>query len=146
MVGDNVTTSASYVSWAGKAHGSNLLYDILYAEGCVFYARTTQPQTVMHLETESNVYGLTVNPYNRNLTPGGSSGGEAAMLGMRGSILVSRQGLNVAQLCHVQFSNPDVVLGCWRRHWRQHPLSSGPCGCLWLQVSSRMLFVINPDQ
>lgn len=45
----------------------------------------------MHLETESNVYGRTVNPFNRDLTPGGSTGGEAALLGMRGSILVSLQ-------------------------------------------------------
>lgn len=43
----------------------------------------------MHLETESNLYGLTVNPYNRGLTPGGSTGGEAALIAMRGSILVS---------------------------------------------------------
>ncbi|KAM0473652.1 hypothetical protein ACHAPX_008057 [Trichoderma viride] len=87
MVGDNVTTNASYIGWVGDNHGSNLLYDILYSEGCVFYARTTQPQTIMHLETSSNVYGVTVNPYNRTLTPGGSSGGESALVGMRGSLL-----------------------------------------------------------
>lgn len=89
MVGDNITSNASYIGWVGDGHSSNLLYDILYSEGCVFYARTTQPQTIMHLETSSNVYGRTVNPYNRNLTPGGSSGGESALVGMRGSILVS---------------------------------------------------------
>lgn len=89
MVGDNVTTTASFITWVDKSHGSNLLYDILYSEGCVFFARTTQPQTIMHLETISNVYGRTVNPYNRNLTPGGSSGGESALVGMRGSLLVS---------------------------------------------------------
>ncbi|KAK7917928.1 hypothetical protein PG985_009802 [Apiospora marii] len=88
MVGANVTTSASFVAWVGKAHsGPNLLYDTFWNEGCVFFARTTQPQTIMHLETESNVYGRTVNPYNRDLTSGGSSGGESALLGMRGSIL-----------------------------------------------------------
>ncbi|KAK8017148.1 hypothetical protein PG991_008224 [Apiospora marii] len=88
MVGANVTTSASFVAWVGKAHGGpNLLYDTFWDEGCVFFARTTQPQTIMHLETESNVYGRTVNPYNRDLTSGGSSGGESALLGMRGSIL-----------------------------------------------------------
>ncbi|KAH0496006.1 hypothetical protein TgHK011_009527 [Trichoderma gracile] len=87
MVGENVVTSASYAAWVDKEHGSNLLYDILYSEGCVFFARTTQPQTIMHLETSSNVYGRTVNPYNRNLTPGGSSGGESALVGMRGSLL-----------------------------------------------------------
>lgn len=57
----------------------------------MFYARTTQPQTIMHLETDSNVYGLTVNPYNRNLTPGGSSGGEGALIAMRGSLVVCFQ-------------------------------------------------------
>lgn len=88
MVGDNVSTHASFVSWIGRAHGSNLLYDTLWDEGCVFFARTTQPQTIMHLETNSVIYGRTVNPYNRNLTSGGSSGGESALLGMRGSILV----------------------------------------------------------
>lgn len=89
MVGDNVSTHASFVAWIGKAHGSNLLYDHLYDEGCVFYVRTTQPQTIMHLETISNIYGRTVNPYNRDLTAGGSSGGEGALLGFRGSILVN---------------------------------------------------------
>ncbi|KAH7160475.1 amidase signature domain-containing protein [Dactylonectria estremocensis] len=87
MVGPDVTTNASFVAWIGKKHGSNILYDAFYSEGCVFYARTTQPQAIMHLETESTIYGRTVNPYNRDLTPGGSSGGESALIGMRGSLL-----------------------------------------------------------
>ncbi|KAL2206341.1 amidase [Sarocladium strictum] len=87
MVGDNIVTTASCAAWADKPHGSNLLYDTLWSQGCVFYARSTQPQTIMHLETESPLYGRTVNPYNRDLTSGGSSGGEAALLGMRASIL-----------------------------------------------------------
>lgn len=89
MVGDDVITTASLVGWIDRKHGSNVLYDDLWDEGCVFYARTTQPQAVMHLETNSNLWGRTVNPYNRNLTPGGSSGGESALVGMRGSVLVS---------------------------------------------------------
>ncbi|KAH8200883.1 hypothetical protein TruAng_004969 [Truncatella angustata] len=83
----NGTANASYVAWIGKPQGSNVLYDILWDSGCVFYARTTQPQTVMHLETNNNIFGRTINPYNRNLTSGGSSGGEAALIGMRGSLL-----------------------------------------------------------
>ncbi|KAJ9640781.1 uncharacterized protein PV06_06983 [Exophiala oligosperma] len=83
----NGVANASYVAWIGMPQGSILLYDILYDAGCVFFARTTQPQTIMHLETESNIYGRTVNPYNRNLTPGGSSGGESALIGFRGSVL-----------------------------------------------------------
>ena len=87
MVGPNVTTNAAFVAHIGKSHGSNLLYDTLWDEGCVFFARTTQPQAIMHLETESHIYGRTVNPYNRELTPGGSSGGESALLGLRPRIL-----------------------------------------------------------
>ncbi|KAJ9210234.1 hypothetical protein DTO166G4_8162 [Paecilomyces variotii] len=83
----NGTANASYVAWIGKPQGSILLYDTLWDAGCVFFARTTQPQTIMHLETSSNIYGRTVNPYNRDLTCGGSSGGEAALIGMRGSVL-----------------------------------------------------------
>lgn len=88
MVGEGVTTNAAFVAHIGKNHGSNLLYDTFLAEGCVFYARTTQPQAIMHLETVSNIYGRTVHPSNRHLTSGGSSGGESALLGMRGSLLV----------------------------------------------------------
>lgn len=83
-------TNASFCSWVDKPHAAPLLYQSLWNEGCVYFARTTQPQTIMHLETSSNVYGRTVNPYNRNLTPGGSSGGESALIGMRGSIVVGK--------------------------------------------------------
>lgn len=39
------------------------------------------------IETESNLFGRTVNPYNKELSPGGSSGGEAALIAQRGSLL-----------------------------------------------------------
>jgi hypothetical protein len=38
-------------------------------------------------ETYNHVFGRTTNPYNRKLTPGGSSGGEGALLAMKGSPL-----------------------------------------------------------
>lgn len=41
----------------------------------------------MHLECANNVTGVTVNPFNRDLTCGGSSGGEGALIGIRGSCL-----------------------------------------------------------
>ncbi|KAK6527377.1 hypothetical protein TWF281_010557 [Arthrobotrys megalospora] len=63
----------------------NALVKILMDAGAIVHARTTQPQTLMQLETSNNLYGITVNPYNRNLTSGGSSGGEGALQGIRGS-------------------------------------------------------------
>ncbi|KAF7791824.1 hypothetical protein EIP86_002848 [Pleurotus ostreatoroseus] len=38
-------------------------------------------------ETYNKVYGRTVNPHNRSLTCGGSSGGEGALIAMKGSVL-----------------------------------------------------------
>lgn len=40
-----------------------------------------------HLDCSNHIYGTTVNPYNRALTPGGSSGGEGASLGLRCAVL-----------------------------------------------------------
>ncbi|KAL8800773.1 MAG: hypothetical protein Q9182_004937 [Xanthomendoza sp. 2 TL-2023] len=80
--------NGGFVSWwERKGEIDSHVLKILWRAGCVFYARTTQPQTLMHLETSNNLYGVTVNPYNRDLTPGGSSGGEGALIGLRGSCL-----------------------------------------------------------
>lgn len=44
-------------------------------------------QALMLAETVNNVFGTTVNPFNARLTCGGSSGGEGALLALRGSPL-----------------------------------------------------------
>ncbi|OAL04438.1 amidase [Phaeosphaeriaceae sp. SRC1lsM3a] len=54
--------------------------------GAVFYCKTNQPQAIMHLETTSH-YGRTLNPFNIHLSAGGSSGGEGALVAMKGSVL-----------------------------------------------------------
>ncbi|KAH7920550.1 amidase [Leucogyrophana mollusca] len=59
---------------------------ILRSLGAVFYVKTNQPQTIMHLESHS-CYGRTLNPHNTNLSPGGSSGGESALVAMKGSCM-----------------------------------------------------------
>ncbi|KAF4336965.1 general amidase [Fusarium beomiforme] len=59
---------------------------ILRSLGAVFYCKTNQPQTIMHLETDS-LWGRTLNPFNINLSAGGSTGGEAALIAMKGSVL-----------------------------------------------------------
>jgi amidase len=83
-----LTLNGGFVAWHDRVADSNAhILDILLGAGAVLYVRTTQPQTLMHLETDNNLYGVTVNPFNRNLTAGGSSGGEGALIGMRGSCL-----------------------------------------------------------
>lgn len=84
----DLTLNAGFISWWDKKGEDDAhVLKILWNAGCVFYARTTEPQTLMHLETSSNLYGATTNPFNGQLTSGGSSGGEGALIGMRGSCL-----------------------------------------------------------
>ncbi|CZR69026.1 related to general amidase [Phialocephala subalpina] len=81
-------TNGGFVAWIGSEQvGPCSVQEVLWEAGAVFYARTTQPQAVMHLETSTNIYGVTTNPYNTDLTPGGSSGGESALIGCGGSVL-----------------------------------------------------------
>ena len=45
--------------------------------GALFYARTTMPDLAWKAVTDSSLSGVTRNPWNPTLTPGGSSGGSA---------------------------------------------------------------------
>lgn len=62
------------------------MVDILRKAGAVFYCKTNQPQAIMHMESSSH-FGRTLNPHNIGLTCGGSSGGEGALLAMKGSVI-----------------------------------------------------------
>ncbi|CAE6378822.1 unnamed protein product [Rhizoctonia solani] len=82
-------TATGFVAWAGRtiAEEDATVVRILRQAGAIIYVKTTNPQSVFAFETLSNIYGHTTNPYNRDLTPGGSSGGEAALAACRGSLL-----------------------------------------------------------
>ncbi|KAI0695647.1 amidase [Cytidiella melzeri] len=82
-------TSTGYIAWAYKTHATHdaVAVDLLRRAGAVLYVKTANPQTLLSLETNNNIYGRTVNPLNRNLTPGGSSGGESALIALHGSPL-----------------------------------------------------------
>lgn len=60
---------------------------VLYNAGANPHCRTTGPQFLMSLESESPLHGKTYNPYNRDLTSGGSSSGEGALIGLGASHL-----------------------------------------------------------
>ncbi|EXJ84577.1 hypothetical protein A1O3_05247 [Capronia epimyces CBS 606.96] len=79
-------SSSCYVGWAKNVADQDApIVKVIRDAGAVLFCKTTNPQTVMHLETVSNLFGRTLNPYNRQLTPGGSSGGEAALVAIGGS-------------------------------------------------------------
>ncbi|KAF2736857.1 amidase signature enzyme [Polyplosphaeria fusca] len=60
---------------------------MLFKAGAVFYVKTNLPQTMMTADSHNNVFGRTLNPNRLCLTAGGSTGGEGALLKMRGSVL-----------------------------------------------------------
>jgi Asp-tRNA(Asn)/Glu-tRNA(Gln) amidotransferase A subunit family amidase len=64
-----------------------VLVDILLRLGAVLYCKTNVPQSMMALDSHNNVFGRTLNPANLKLTAGGSTGGEGALLALRGSCL-----------------------------------------------------------
>ena len=95
---------------------------ILYACGAVPFVMTNVPQTLVVLaaipcdersvtdflfsqwpEAYNLVFGRTLNPANRMLTSGGSSGGEGALIGMKGSPL----GIGSDLGGYAILSNPD---------------------------------------
>ncbi|EJT96853.1 general amidase [Dacryopinax primogenitus] len=77
-----------YVAWCNKPSEKNaVLVDVLLSAGAVPFIRTNVPQTLMWPEAYNVVFGRTVNPANRTLTCGGSSGGEGALVAMDGSPL-----------------------------------------------------------
>ncbi|KAF5990107.1 general amidase [Fusarium bulbicola] len=63
------------------------LIETLKKLGVVIIAKTNLPQSIMWCETDNPLWGLTTHPDDPKLTPGGSSGGEAAMLSMVASII-----------------------------------------------------------
>jgi amidase len=85
---EGLRCTTGYVShWDVIAKDDAHILQVLHHAGAVFHCRTTVPQTMMHLETDSNLYGVTTNPHNTSLTAGGSSGGEGALIALRGSCL-----------------------------------------------------------
>ena len=65
-------------------HESELVKE-LRAAGAVLYCKTSVPMTLMSGETMNNIINYTQNPKNRFLSSGGSSGGEGALIALRGS-------------------------------------------------------------
>ncbi|CAG8290532.1 unnamed protein product [Penicillium salamii] len=72
------TTRGYVVNKDDVQHHDDTIVATLRAAGAVFFCRTTMPQTGMALETVSNLWGRTLNPFYTKLVAGGSSGGDGA--------------------------------------------------------------------
>ncbi|THX02884.1 acetamidase [Aureobasidium pullulans] len=81
-------STLGFVSWVGvPATYNTVLVDVLLKAGALLYVKTNVPTAMMIAESVNNTFGRTVNPLNRKLTSGGSSGGESALIAFGGSVL-----------------------------------------------------------
>ncbi|KAF4619032.1 hypothetical protein G7Y89_g14815 [Cudoniella acicularis] len=83
-----VDTSVGYISWANKpATEDSTLVTLLSQAGAIPFVKTNIPATLIMGESVNNFFGRTQNPRNRELTTGGSSGGESELVTFRGSFM-----------------------------------------------------------
>jgi amidase len=82
-----IETAMGYIGYLGHIEEYNsIIVDKILSLGAVLYVKTALPQTIMMGITHSQLLGNTLNPLNRELSCGGSSGGEGSLIAMKGSI------------------------------------------------------------
>lgn len=92
-VKDNMLVSGKIASSASKIlEHYRSTYDAsviakLKHKGAVLVGRTNMDELAMGSSTETSAYGVTKNPLDPNLVPGGSSGGSAAAIAMNGALV-----------------------------------------------------------
>ena len=81
-------TPSTHGLWSLKDHRAKA-DDIYVARMCeaggIPLCKTNVPQLLLYYETDNPVYGRSNNPHNLQRTPGGSSGGEGALIAAGGS-------------------------------------------------------------
>ncbi|VDC03105.1 unnamed protein product [Peniophora sp. CBMAI 1063] len=81
-------STAGYSAWAFKPYGRNsALTQLLLDAGAVPFVKTNIPMTLLAFESANDLWGRTENPHVAGYSPGGSTGGEAALLALGGSRL-----------------------------------------------------------
>jgi Asp-tRNA(Asn)/Glu-tRNA(Gln) amidotransferase A subunit family amidase len=80
-------TTVGYSSFVGnKKVEDGPVVRLLKDAGAVPYVKTNMPITLLSFESTNDVWGRCTNPYNNKYSPGGSTGGESALLAMGGRI------------------------------------------------------------
>jgi amidase len=84
-----VHTTVAYVAFLSHppADQNSALVTRLLESGAILYVKTNIPQTMMTADSDNPLFGRTLNPTRLNLTAGGSTGGEGALISFRGSLL-----------------------------------------------------------
>ena len=61
--------------------------------GAIPFCLTNIPHTMVSYACSNPIFGITTHPLDKDRTPGGSSGGEACLIAMGGSILGNFQSI-----------------------------------------------------
>uniref|UniRef100_K7E4G9 Fatty-acid amide hydrolase 1 n=1 Tax=Monodelphis domestica TaxID=13616 RepID=K7E4G9_MONDO len=84
--GHDSTCGMAY--FLGKpAEEDGVIVKVLKSQGAVPFVKTNIPQTLLSFDCSNPIFGQTVHPQNSKKTPGGSTGGEGALLASGGSIM-----------------------------------------------------------
>lgn len=85
--GMHTTMGSAAFAARGASGADGATMAMVRQTGAIPFVRTATPQLLMAPETASDLWGTTNNPYDGSRTCGGSSGGEAALVGALGSPL-----------------------------------------------------------
>jgi amidase len=99
-----LVTTAGTIGWARRVPSRDAtVVARLRAAGGILLGKTNTPEFTWSDETDNDVYGRTSNPYDLERTPGGSSGGPAAIVAAGGSPfdIGSDTGDSIRQPAHV---------------------------------------------
>ncbi|KAK8193794.1 amidase signature domain-containing protein [Phyllosticta capitalensis] len=78
--------SVGYSSKTGKPYPKDgPMVKLLKDAGAIPFVKTNLPVTLLSFESTNDVWGRTTNPHNNKYSPGGSTGGESALLAFGGS-------------------------------------------------------------
>ncbi|NWH92562.1 VDHAP protein, partial [Aegithalos caudatus] len=81
-------SSGGMVKFLGQVkEEDSVIVQVLKHQGGIPFVKTNIPQTMINYDCSNLIFGQTLNPLNPQKSPGGSSGGEGALIAGGGSVL-----------------------------------------------------------
>ncbi|PKS09840.1 hypothetical protein jhhlp_004463 [Lomentospora prolificans] len=120
-------TTVGYSKFIGnKSPHDGAMTRLLKAAGAVPYVKTNVPITLLSFESTNDVWGRCTNPHNSDYSPGGSTGGEAALIALGGRIGI---GSDVAGSVRVPAHWSGIYsLRCSTGRWPKHGMCTSMPG------------------
>ncbi|XP_035921769.2 fatty-acid amide hydrolase 1 [Halichoerus grypus] len=121
------------VNESAPADCDSVVVRVLKLQGAVPFVHTNVPQSMFSYDCSNPLFGQTLNPWKSSKTPGGSSGGEGALIGAGGSPL----GLGTDIGGSIRF--PSAFCGiCGLKPTSNRISKSGLKGCVYGQVAVQL--------